>query len=393
MIFPELNAPLRTDAAFRARIYEGHHKNSSILESVIGLDMIKDFPIGDALHLIDLGITKRLLIGWKTGSLHNPKARWSAAQIQGISDFLITCKMPTEIRRPLRELEHLNRWKGTEYRTFLLYVSVIVVNNFFSSKDIYEHFLHFFCAIQICSRQKQSTHNYQIAKSLLSDFLNGVKIMYGEHMFCSNMHNLIHLVDDVERFGPLGSFDAYPFESKLYCIKNMLRSGHLPLSQVAKRLIELQKSSNGIFDPVRDEPELKFPLELNEAPQNIKHLIAGKQIELYACLKLRDFTINSKYDADSWIITKQKAILKIIAIVQNVEDGKVLLAGNTIENQCDYFKKPILSSSLLIYGSNLKLSQATLLPLDQIYSKMVLIETKDKNLPNGVFLPLIHTMI
>lgn len=393
MIFPELDAPPRTDGAFRSRIYEGHHKSSSILESVIGLDMIKDFPIGDALHLIDLGITKRFLIGWKTGSLNNPKARWSGTQMQQISEFLLACKLPTEIRRPFRELEHLTRWKGTEYRSFLLYVSIVVLNKFFSSKDIYEHFLHFFCAIQICSRQKQSSHNYKIARSLLNDFLNGVKLMYGEHMFCSNMHNLIHLVDDVERFGPLGSFDAYPFESKLYCIKNMLRSGHLPLSQVAKRLVELQENLNGVFDEPSGEPELKFPLDKSETPQNLKKIIEENQMDVYACLKLRTFAINSNSDADSWILTKQRSILKITSIVHNVKEGKVFLVGKTIENQCDYFSKPILSSALLIYGSNLKLRPATLLPLDQLFSKMVLIETKEESLPKGVFLPLIHTMI
>ncbi|KAL1394599.1 hypothetical protein pipiens_011842 [Culex pipiens pipiens] len=46
MIFPELNAALRTDSAFRSRTYEGHHKHDSILEEITRLDMIKDFPIG-----------------------------------------------------------------------------------------------------------------------------------------------------------------------------------------------------------------------------------------------------------------------------------------------------------------------------------------------------------
>lgn len=75
MIFPELNAALRTDAEFRSGSYGGHHKFRSILESVIGLDMVLDFPIADVLHLIDLGITKRLLCGWKNGSLNNFDAK------------------------------------------------------------------------------------------------------------------------------------------------------------------------------------------------------------------------------------------------------------------------------------------------------------------------------
>ncbi|XP_058821184.1 uncharacterized protein LOC131683326 isoform X1 [Topomyia yanbarensis] len=98
MIFLELDAPLRNDLVFRSKIDEGHHKTTSVLEDIDGLDMIKDFPIGDALHLIDLGIMKSFLIEWKTGTLNNTNAKWSAFQAQQISDYMTSCKMPVEIR-------------------------------------------------------------------------------------------------------------------------------------------------------------------------------------------------------------------------------------------------------------------------------------------------------
>lgn len=144
MIFPDLDAPLRNDCDFRARIYEGHHKYDTILESIIGLDMVNDFPIGDALHLIDLGITKRFLNGWKSGSLNNHNAKWSAQQIDAVSKYMQGCKLPREFNRPVRSLEHLSRWKGTEFRTFLLYLSPIITTKFFDCSEISDHFLNFF---------------------------------------------------------------------------------------------------------------------------------------------------------------------------------------------------------------------------------------------------------
>lgn len=54
----------------------------------------------------------------------------------------------------------------------------------------------------------------------------------------SNFHNLIHLIDDVKRFGNLDTSNAYPFESKLYYIKKLLGNGNLPLTQVTKRIHE-----------------------------------------------------------------------------------------------------------------------------------------------------------
>lgn len=50
MIFPETNASLRNDLDFRSRVYEGHSKFDSVLETIRNLDMVKDFPIGDSLH-------------------------------------------------------------------------------------------------------------------------------------------------------------------------------------------------------------------------------------------------------------------------------------------------------------------------------------------------------
>lgn len=49
---------LRTDEQFRGRYQPSHHHERSILEE-LPINMIQAFPVSDALHLLDLGITKR----------------------------------------------------------------------------------------------------------------------------------------------------------------------------------------------------------------------------------------------------------------------------------------------------------------------------------------------
>lgn len=49
---------LRTDERFRSRMQPEHHKEFSILEH-LPIDMIRSIPTSDALHLFDLGVTKR----------------------------------------------------------------------------------------------------------------------------------------------------------------------------------------------------------------------------------------------------------------------------------------------------------------------------------------------
>lgn len=67
-IFPNINAPKRTDEDFRAYKYKEHQQNTTPLVD-LPIDMIEDFVVGDELHLLEQGITKQLLTGWKTGYL------------------------------------------------------------------------------------------------------------------------------------------------------------------------------------------------------------------------------------------------------------------------------------------------------------------------------------
>lgn len=176
--------------------------------------MIKHFPVGDSLHLIDLGVMKKCLLGWKDGRFGNFHTKWSAKDINIVSDFLMKCKMPCEMHRAVRGLNCLSHWKGLEFRTFLHYLGIIILKDVLP-QDAYEHFLVFFCAITICSSATYSSL-LDVAETLLNHYIEYYRDIYGECNITSNIHNLHHLIDEVRSFGILTTFNAYPFESKLY---------------------------------------------------------------------------------------------------------------------------------------------------------------------------------
>ncbi|VDI51302.1 Hypothetical predicted protein [Mytilus galloprovincialis] len=67
MTYPEMNANLRTDHSFRRKSDEGHHiGDSPFLEARIG--MVSNFPL-DYMHLVCLGVMKRILLMWIKGPL------------------------------------------------------------------------------------------------------------------------------------------------------------------------------------------------------------------------------------------------------------------------------------------------------------------------------------
>lgn len=351
--------------------------------------------LGDALHLIDLGITKRFLVGWKNGTMNNNNARWSASEIKAISQFLVKTKLPKELnKRPLRGLDDLAFWKGSEYRSFLLYASIVVVKEFFKEHaEIFNHFLHFFCAIVICIRPNQSRPTYEIAKKLLNHFLNGVKLLYGNTMFSSNMHSVSHLVDDVIHLGPLETFHAYPFESKLFDLKRLIRTGNLPLQQVARRICEIHQnlanstnlsteSSSTENKPICKKEysnQSQFPLILK------RFLQKNRTCEVYSYVEFDDFCLNTDRDPDKWILAHNKVII-IDYIIKNRSDSSIYLCGRPLAYLHNYFDEPLKSSFLSIFYSNMETLDPIIISKNAIENKMVKVQCYEEN--GAVFLPL-----
>lgn len=68
--------------------------------------MIKSIPVSNSLHLLDLGIIKRLLTGYVYETL-GFKTKWSANITKLVSDFLFRCRMLSKIHRAVRLLDCL----------------------------------------------------------------------------------------------------------------------------------------------------------------------------------------------------------------------------------------------------------------------------------------------
>ena len=99
-------------------------------------------------------------------------------------------------------------------------------------KSLYKHFLLYFVSLFCLSNPILYMTYCDYANNLLVLFVKHFGKFYGQNMLVYNVHCLVHLAGNVERFGPLDTFSAFPFENCLGSIKRVLRKPHLPLSQV-----------------------------------------------------------------------------------------------------------------------------------------------------------------
>jgi hypothetical protein len=385
-VYPRREFPERTDEGFRNKICDDHHKGETVLTE-LPIDMILDFPVSDSLHLIDLGIVKRCLLGWRDGSFRGYRTKWSANEAANISRTLVACKLPKEIHRAVRGLDCLAFWKASEFSAFLHYLAIVVLKKAVQP-DAYDHFLLLFCATTICSSKAYSAL-LDIAEVMLKHYIEYYGDIYGEAHITSNVHNLGHVVQEVRRYGPLHTFNAYPFENELYNIKRLLRTGKKPLQQAAKRIIERSQI------PVKSRQETEYPKlkGVIERPDDFDVSILSEDeqndssLRLYTSIEFKHFIISRNYP-DSWFLTSENEIVKFeYAISVN---NKLYCCGLPVIRIEPFFSKPIQSSHLNIYVSNSQTSDVSIIcAVSQFKCKLVVVSYSQNE---HVFIPLIHTL-
>ena len=98
-------------------------------------------------------------------------------------------------------------WKATEFHQFLLYSGPVALQGVISDV-LYKHFWLIFVAISNPCGPASSSQFCDYANDLLSAFVTDVQNIYGSQMLVYNVHSLVHLADDVCRYGPLDNFSS-----------------------------------------------------------------------------------------------------------------------------------------------------------------------------------------
>lgn len=307
---------------------------------------------------------KRILKAFKEGENGYEGFQWSKAETDEVSKILLKIKLPTEIHRSVRGLEVLPYWKGSECGAFLNYIGVAVFKNFVPQHE-YTMFLHLFCAITICS----CAYFKRFLSLAQIHFENFIKIARKTFkVVSSNIHNLVHVVDEIIRFGPLYTLSSYPFENLLYLIKRLLRSGRLPLQQVINRISE----ETLCISHCNSNANIKYPL-YTKLTQN----------ERYLHIILRDgFNLKSNY-CDKWFLSTDKEIFAF----EYAKDG--IIYGSKLENYGSAFDGPLDSTNINVFSTqnDNQFEEQKSFPLQKVLCKLVAIVVEMET----TFVPLHHT--
>lgn len=244
--------------------------------------------------------------------------------------------IPSEFARKSRKtgLKELGKWKGTEWRLFLLYIGCIVLKDILAS-ILYKLLLMLQCAIIILSISRfiEDELYLKFAQDVINTFVKTCahRGVFGAKFVVYNVHNLLHLCDDVRNFGKLTDFSAFPFESYLGQLKTLLRAPSNPMQQFIRRLAErdyLYKYSqrSNKFTPERQVPGT------NE----------------YKILSSSLFTLSTVLKRDSYFLYEES--IATAKYIQKLPNGYIVIIADIYDTKGDFFKYPCGSSKLGIYN-------------------------------------------
>lgn len=365
MYFPETNATLRTDTSFRNKIHEDHHLEEGDIISPfeeLDIDMIHAFPL-DYMHLLLLGVMKKLLLIWLSGDL---RVRMNGNNILLLNNLLdkISDTQSRIFSRPSRSIDDLKYWKSTEFRTFLLYTGPVVLKTILSP-ELYSNFLNLHIATKICIRNEFEPH-LDIAHQLYLDFVASFEECYGAHLISSNVHNVVHLVECVKRFGVLDNFSAFPFESALGRVKFLIKKNQQELQQVAKRIIE----NRGILIRGKKLLEDETILKKETFPNSKK----------FAVLNIGEIKYSND-DKDGWFLSRSGKIVKICYFKNT--DGIIMIHGDEISTiLANIYKRPIESMFFDIYTTDTFQKQPKVFSITDIQMKIFYFSLKESDSSN-----------
>lgn len=283
-----------------------------------------------------------------------------------------------EFSRKPRTLSELSRWKASEFRSFLLYIGPVVLENVLDDKCL-NNFKALNIAMTILLSPGLSKF-VEYARDLLEYFVKSYEQIYGLCKMSMNIHGLLHFVDNYERYGPLDLCSAFPFENYMKVLKAMLRKPHKPLEQVVMRYSE---TGNIIID-IPEEKQSYTLLGPHDQGPLINNITINPQ---YSTLVLNNFKIKSRVDRDSFFSTNNNYIIKLVNISLLKTKGSVVLVGRKFKQKNDFFVKPIKSLHLGIYIVQQLSDDLSYWLISDVKSNVMIFPCNN----NFVAIPLIHT--
>lgn len=345
--FDEDDAAPRTHEEFLSQSDKHYHHFVTPLVRITSLRFPQSIGL-DYMHLILLGVCRTLIYLWMLGK--KPHRMGAAGRREAIfHSTLLASWAPKEFCRKPRSYDELSYFKATEWRQLLLYSGMVTFNYGRISASKYQHFLCLVVAMRILLDPKMILIQSWVlfARDLLRRFVQQFRTEYNEDFITHNLHNLLHICDDILEFGSIEDSSVFRFENFMQFLIPLVRKASGVLKQLQNRLEELFKNDLLFKQTTHHYFEnAEFSIPHADGP-----LIEGVKNPQFKRLKLKFFEVTCS-KGDNCCTVKGTSGEKVILIENFFKDSvtsKMKVVGRKFVERQSYFTSPCDSSLLGIY--------------------------------------------
>src|SRR6218665_638517 len=310
----------------------------------------------DMFHSQLIGTAKLMIDSW-CGRIKNVDRKLTETDMNIIEQNSSSIRMPCNQLRTAPKLNSKVAWKATDYENFVFYCTMSLENVL--DKQTFDNFCIFVKILSTLCKSKIESADIDCAKDLVQDFFVGFRRIYPARMWRYNVHCLAHMVDMVERFGPLYQSSAFNSENAMGVLVRRVETGHNVQQQVYNKtlihtsVIGIQYGSHPLPEMVTQffevlsakKPYFKVPRlqlkEVNPILSEDENKILGvffyQDVRLYNRVKFHNLLITTsksslgKSSANEYVVTKNGyfRVIKICHLQQEnshtISPGEIVL--------------------------------------------------------------------
>ena len=243
-------------------------KGDSILLQLPIFDIIWSFP-PDYTHGTLLGVVRQLFRYWNT-------FYFNQSDREEINKRMGNIKLCRDIRRNIRSIDLFDKYKATELKTWLLFVSLPCLYGILP-KELFDSYALFVSSIY--KLVQKSITNADIAKCEfnLMKFVGETQIFYGVSFITFNVHCIIHYCLAVRKIGPLWGTSAFPFENGIYKFLREMNAPNGCVKQIADKWLKSAEFQNYLKNENTRSPAIEFCQSIFFDTQQLQNVtIIGK---------------------------------------------------------------------------------------------------------------------
>ena len=204
-------------------------KGTYVLLALPSFDIVWGFPV-DYLHAVLLGVVKYMWDVWIETKII------TADGLRKLNERLLQMTPPQEIHRQPRPMNEKAKWKGSEWRSWLLFYSVICLKDLIP-KEVLQCYALFVESIFILLQDSICEEDLKVCEEKLLIFVAKCQEMFGLSVMTFNIHSLLHLVEAVRMTGPLWATSTFPFEGAIFYLKQAVTGPKGVYDEIAKRTL------------------------------------------------------------------------------------------------------------------------------------------------------------